>query len=259
MNRIKFLLMIYLTGGIISCSPAVSDVIGTDFLTDEIKYAKASKVQKIRIKLPENYNIEKNYPVLILLHGNGGNAYDMSEVFASYKKFPVIIAIPEGQYPKSSIAGYSWYFETNSKQLWERFDILAAESIMETVNELKNSYRCSDFYIMGFSQGASLAYMTGLLFPQKIKGVAAIGGILPEIDIAGSTIKSTHIENAKYLKLLIARGISDPLVEKKIYDQQVEFFKSHKFSLMEYEYQGGHNLSQEIILKIFQWIITISN
>lgn len=249
MNIYIALIMLFYTPGC-NQSPVTP---GTPGANDKYIVSKVQRLQTMIVKLPDNYNPAETYPVLFALHGNGGDAAGLASLFNEYSQAPVIIAVPQGLYSKYS-GGYSWFFETNDKDLWEAGDPLTVDNITSHITELKSKYKIGKVYIFGFSQGASVAYMTGLKNPTVVRGIAAVGGSLPDIDVKGSIITSAEVNNAVGLKVLIARGTGDPLASRDSYDRQVDFFKTRNFTLTNFQYMGAHELNNEILGRIFLWI-----
>jgi phospholipase/carboxylesterase len=225
-------------------------------ITDSSLLLKSSKVQHVFIKFPKNYDNSIENRLLIVLHGNGGTAKDILSVFNNSEPGNILLVFPEGQYPKivNGSLGFSWYYETNEKEIWEFADKYSVENLIEIMNELSSRYKISQTYVLGFSQGASLAYMTGLSYPEIVTGAIAIGGLLPEINNNGSILTSDNVRNARNLRLLIARGNNDKLITKKQFNVQRKFFEENEFDVLSLEYDGGHFLTDELLNEIFEWI-----
>lgn len=122
---------------------------------------KADNLQKVILQFPENFDPEKEYPLLVVLHGNGGAARRIASVFSPFSKEDVILVFPEGQYPKMTMGsvGYSWYLQTKDKSIWEIADKLSITNVHEVIKAINTKYKINKNFVFGFSQGASLAYM----------------------------------------------------------------------------------------------------
>lgn len=225
-------------------------------ISDSSLLLKSLKIQHVFIKFPKNFDNYINNRLLVVLHGNGGTAKDILSVFNNSEPGKVLLVFPEGQYPKivNGSLGFSWYYETNDKEIWEFADKYSVENLIEIINEITSRYKINQTYVLGFSQGASLAYMTGLSHPEIVTGAIAIGGLLPEINNNGSIITSDNVRNARNLKLLIARGNNDKHVTKKQFNLQRKFFEENEFDVLSLEYDGGHFLTDELLSEIFEWI-----
>jgi predicted esterase len=208
---------------------------------------------KYILLLPDNYDSTKTYPLFVALHGNGGDAAGFSNLFKVFKNLPVIFALPQGQFARLD-GGYSWYFETNDREMWESTDFLASDLVYETILDVKAKFKISDVYLFGFSQGASVAYMTGFKHPVGITGIAAVGGGLPAIDVKGSVVKLENLTNALKIKILVARGLDDPYARRTGYDYQVKFLKEKNFAVKDFQYTGKHEITYELMDKVFEWM-----
>jgi len=209
--------------------------------------------QRVLLKLPRGYDEKKKYTLLIALHGNGGNAEGLSPAFNSFRDEQIMVALPHGGYPKSN-GGYSWFYETGDRSVWEKKDMLSVSRVVEVISEVASLYPIEKAYVLGFSQGVTLAYMTGLRNPSLVAGVAAIAGIMPEIDSQGAIIHAVDIEKAKSVRMFIARGTSDGLVKRRHFIYQKDYFINKGYVVTSCEFQGGHTLTNELLGKLLEWL-----
>jgi len=209
--------------------------------------------QRVLLKLPHGYVENHQYPLLVALHGNGGSAEGLSPAFNGFRDEPMIVALPQGGYPLPQ-GGYSWFYKTADRSIWEKEDILSVSRIVDAISEAASLYPIKKVYVLGFSQGASLAYMTGLLNPSLVAGVAAIAGIMPEIDGSGAILHAVDIEKAKGVRMFIARGTGDGLVERRHLTSQYDYFSSRGYVATTCEFQGGHTLTTELLGKLLEWL-----
>jgi len=209
--------------------------------------------QQVLLKLPRGYDAKKKYPLLVALHGNGGSAEGLSPAFNGFRDKQILIALPQGGYPKAN-GSYSWFYETSDRSAWEAEDRISVSRVVEAISEIAASYPIEKVYLFGFSQGVSLAYMVGLLHPSLAAGVAAISGIMPEIDKEGSILHAADILKAKNVRIFIARGTSDGLLERRHLTSQNEYFIDKGFAVTLCEFQGGHTLTSELMGRVLEWI-----
>jgi phospholipase/carboxylesterase len=209
------------------------------------------------LKLPQGYDSTRTYPLLVALHGNGGTAGGLAPAFTPLAGDSILVLVPQGEHPGPS-GGYSWFLLTSDRGLWVRFDTQSVEHVLALASAVGSRYRVGKLFVLGFSQGASLAYMIGLRNPARVSGVLAIGGLLPEIDQEGSIVHAHHIAEAQGLKIFLARGKDDPLVSHDSYESQREFFLSNGYAVSAYEYAGGHALTDDLMGQVRQWLATNS-
>ncbi len=122
------------------------------------------------------------------------------------------------------------------------------------ISEIGARHRTGKIFVLGFSQGASLAYMVGLRNPSVVTGVLALSGRMPEVDREGSIVHAEHIEAARDVKMFIARGTSDAAVGRQVFTTQRDFFLSNGYSVTSFEYAGGHYLTPELLSAVWEWL-----
>ena len=205
------------------------------------------------LKLPESYDSSRTYPLLVALHGNGGTSAGFAPLFSSLARASVLVAVPQGEYRKPA-GGYSWFFETSDRSLWEEYDTRSVAGVVALISDLRARYPIGNVFVLGFSQGASLAYMTGLRNPSLVSGVLAISGYLPEIDREGSIVHAQDVVNARNVEIFVARGTSDSLVSRQAYTVQRDYLVTNGYSVTEFEFAGAHYLTEDLLFRVLQWL-----
>jgi phospholipase/carboxylesterase len=205
------------------------------------------------LKLPAGYDSSRNYTLLVALHGSGGTAAGLAPTFLSLARASVFVAVPQGEY-RISAGGYSWFYLTSDRSLWEEYDTRSVGGVVTLIADIRARYRIGRVFVLGFSQGASLAYMTGLRNPSLVSGILAISGYMPEIDGVGSIVHAQDVADARNVNIFVARGGSDDLVSRQTYTAQRDFFASNGYSVTAYEFAGGHYLTDELLGQVLQWL-----
>jgi phospholipase/carboxylesterase len=225
----------------------------------EALYIKTSKLLELRIKLPRKFSPSLKYPLLIGLHGNGGNPEQiLATMNQALKNEALILAAPQGAYPNfPQLRGqhFSWEIQTRDRELWKIADPLAVENIYETVQLLKKKYPISEVYILGFSQGAAFAFLSGFKYPGLAAGIISIGGLFPETDTEFSILKTEEIESGKKIRVFIAQGLKDPSFPAGTAVRNAEKLKKYGYAVEYLEYDGGHEITPELLNKIYSWMI----
>jgi len=209
--------------------------------------------QRVLLKLPNGFDSKKKYPLIVGLHGHGGDAAGFATAFSGFRDQPVLIAVPQGEYQTAG-GGWSWYLKTEDRSLWEAADSVTVARVVDAISEIAATYPVEKIFVFGFSQGASLAYMVGLRNPSLIAGVAAVSGYLPEIDEQGALLHVAEIAKAKKVRIFVGRGVSDNLVSREEYTRQVEYLSKAGFVVTTYEFQGGHTLTGMLMARMWKWL-----
>ncbi len=222
-------------------------------------YFKCSKMTKCRILLPERLDRESGVPLLIALHGNGGNAESMAQIWKSFRDPEFILAAPEGAYPVRYPAGsrqdqYSWEIRVQDEELWKEADPLIEESIVEIARRICTLHKISDVYLLGFSQGAAYAYVTGIKHPDIFRGILCFGGALPQRDKPYSLLSDQHIKLGKNLRVFISHGKADPLAPFNRALEAKELLQSRGYKVTWSEFDGGHELPASVLREAAEWI-----
>lgn len=153
----------------------------TDYNIDFTKFysEKVSEDMSYFALLPKDYDKNKEYPVLILLHGVNDQAKFWNEkaklgeiyykLLDEKKIKPMILVLPE-----SGDEGRSWY--TNwYKQANKKYEDYFMEDFF---HELKKRYKTKEFSICGFSMGGYGALKLSLKNLDKFISVSSLAGAI---------------------------------------------------------------------------------
>lgn len=238
---------------------AVKDIEKRFESIGEKGYVESSSMHPYRIRFPENYDASKSYPLLVGMHGMGGNAEGFISQYDKLDDPQVIYVAPEGQYPLSMHIGPQWYTRSWSmtsagKKAWKASDTMVQDYILKTIKQVSKEYKVSDVYLMGFSQGAVYAYTIGLKNPEMISGVIGFSGYLMEIDGDNSILSHQDIEEGKDLRLYIAHGVDDAAIKVETAREMQDMFKSKGFDLTYTEFEGRHDIKADVFNDAVRWM-----
>ena len=192
---------------------------------------------------------EKN-PTIILIHGYGSNAEDLFSFAPYLPKSHTIIAL---QAPLSmGYRSYAWYplgmnqtgtVTSDVDQAWKVVDLL-----LENIEALSEEHTLDpdDISLFGFSQGAILSWALAFKYPEKVRRIIALSGLIHE---------SVPMEKKPEFLAYAAHGIEDTVIR---IDQAREYILplSQKYEEIEYhEFNDGHTVSHENFTALMEWII----
>lgn len=107
-------------------------------------------------------------------------------------------------------------------------------------------------YLLGFSQGATLAYSIGLTAPARLRGIIAIGGrVLPEI-----AAQAAPMSALRHLTLLIQQGSNDPALPLECARATRDLFVELGVMLGYREYTAAHELNAAMMADACEFLST---
>jgi len=179
------------------------------------------------------------HPVFLMLHGWTGDENSMW-VFAGRLPAETIQLAPRGLF-ESPWGGYGWY--PSLPQGWPRIDDFQP-AIDQIEGLLKPEYfpsaNLNSIRLVGFSQGAALAYSMAITYPERIKAVAGLSGFVP--DGVEDIIDDLPLNDKQ---LFVSHGTRDQLVPVERARQSVELLKRAGAQVTYCERQAGHKLSAD--------------
>ncbi|MDF7807572.1 alpha/beta fold hydrolase [Pontiellaceae bacterium B12219] len=116
--------------------------------------------------------------------------------------------------------------------------------------ERTSGIRADQIVLAGFSQGAAVAYHTGLRYTAPLAGIIALSGYIPVPSDDGSA----YPEANRTIPILVGHGTRDQVVPPVLAEQAVEHLKQKGFSCRFTTYEMEHSVCPEEIEDIATFI-----
>lgn len=177
------------------------------------------------------------HPLILLLHGWTGDEDSMWVFTARLPKNAIWLA-PRGLYLAPG-GGYGWHLHTQNGFPWVDDFQNAIEALLELLTE--TNFPQADLgavHMVGFSQGAALAYAFALQHPAKVAKLAGLSGFLPQ---GASALARNRPLLGK--RVFIAHGTQDDLVPIHLARQAAEILEQAGAQVSFCEDDVGHKLS----------------
>ena len=195
-----------------------------------------------KIIKPENNNIQN---AVILLHGYGGDADDISAITLNWKRFlPETIFLCPNGHEKCPINpnGFQWFDLENNNQAYIIEESIKAEKKLNFfINEIKSKYNLnnSKICISGFSQGCMMSINLGLTTEENYNCIVGFSGkIINQQDLIKRKISNT--------KMLLLHGDLDEVVSPTYLLEAKDFLIRNKISVETKILKNcGHNIPIE--------------
>ena len=182
-------------------------------------------------------------PLLVLLHGKGANEEDLFTLAGHFDPRFVVISL---RAPHEMAPGYyRWYERKDSPQgsVFNEDEIEASRLfLMQAIDEAVIACDAdpSQVFVLGFSQGASMALALALTMPHRLRGVVSIAGRLVPLALP-------HTMNAAALAVLLQHGQQDEVVAFAETVAASARFTALGIKQQLQEYQAGHTVTPNML------------
>ena len=211
-----------------------------------------AELSLIHITRPSS--LEKNAPLLIMLHGYGSDENDLFSFASELPKELFIISVraPYAMQP----FGNAWFtinFDAEQGK-WSDNDQAkqSRDLIAKFIDEAVSTYPVNNdnVSLLGFSQGTVLSYAVALTYPEKVKNVIALSGYINK-DI----LPKNFNDNAySHLDFYCSHGSVDQVIPVAWARQNSPFLKAHNIKHVYSEFQVGHGVAPQNFYDFKDWI-----
>lgn len=197
---------------------------------------------------------------IVFLHGFGERSERYVE-HANRFKFPTgfgaRFVIPQAPLRESTLklgkqmhAWLDWIDVKNRVPMRDTVDE-SSRSIEALIEAEKNSgYPSERIFLVGFSQGGSMALHTALRYPEPLGGVAVLSSYCPTLDSLDSERSAAN----QHIPMYLAQGMSDkvitPEMGMKARDRLIELGYRPRWT----EYDMGHEIGDQELADLSSWI-----
>jgi phospholipase/carboxylesterase len=182
----------------------------------------------------------------VMIHGRKGNE-DVMWVFRKAVPRPWLLLAPRAPFVEDY--GYSWQLPGGSAWAdWSELDEGAAK-LVKFVRALPRLYNADPtrIYLMGFSQGAAVAFAAALLQPDLVRGIVSLVGFAPKLQT------TPNFRPLDKLPVFMAAGTHDTTIPLDLAQQSAELLKSLGADLTYREYDTGHKLTARGMKDLIRW------
>ena len=173
---------------------------------------------------------------IIGLHGWTGDEHVFEPVAKMMNIDDAQWFFPRAPYKADSGKGYSWFSGTDETG-WD------IEKTRVGIHQLLTDVRSNGFspkniFLIGFSQGASLAMEIALRLPFAIGGIVPIAGFIKFRD----TLSNEATKESKATPVLLLHGNQDEIIHVIASEKAHDFFKERGNPVYFKRYDGGHKI-----------------
>ncbi len=217
----------------------------------KLDYYEARALFLCPVHLPADYAPQRSYPLVIGLHGYASSPERFHSIYYAFDDPQFIYAAPQAPYPlpMGNSLGFSWFTGDDDEETVEESVRLAEQHVIDLIAQLKAQYNVGDVYLLGFSQGGCLAYVTGIKHHELFKGLICFACWFDPEWFDAETIAA-----AADLPLLIAHAEDDTAVEFSKGEAARDQLEAYGFDIVFLPFTGGHTLTAEALKQVEAWI-----
>ncbi len=163
--------------GVLSGCEKIKPYLGSQIRNEFVHSAEMKKSLPLVMVVPQNYdeagNAKKRYPVVILLHGYGGNAAQWQKITDLTKlanRYNVLLACPDG-------GKDSWYFDS-PQDPDSRYESHIMKNVITFIDSSYRTLGAQGRAISGLSMGGHGALRFISLYPDSFIAAGSMSGIL---------------------------------------------------------------------------------
>lgn len=204
-------------------------------------------------------SINKNAPLLLLLHGYGSNEEDLFSFAPEISKEIFIVSVRAPyDLPPQGAAWYAINFDATGSKFSDNDQ--ARKSMMkitQLIEDLKTTYSINpdNINVLGFSQGAILSYGLSLSQPGLFSNVVAMSGYINEDLIAGRDgLKVRFRESEIKTNYFISHGVVDQVIPLQWAKEAPKIMQEINADYVFKEYPIGHGVSRDNFYDMKEWL-----
>lgn len=205
----------------------------------------------VRTFLPVGYEPRYPYPLLVLLHGQGGNEEQMLRLAPrlSRRNFICIslratVCLGAGRHG----LGWSW-------GRGEHADLIE-DYVLRAAEQTRRRYHVHSerIYLAGIGEGATTAYRLGLTIPEQLGGVVSLNGAMPRVNRP-----LLRLPELRSLRVFIAHGIANSVVPLSLARADQRLLNAAGLDVEMHTYPTTQKLHPDMLRDLNRWVIEYCN
>ncbi|KAA0550425.1 alpha/beta hydrolase [Bacillus sp. BGMRC 2118] len=187
---------------------------------------------------------EANAPVLLLLHGTGGNERDLLPLANMIAPHASVLGV-RGNVLEN---GMPRFFKRLAEGVFDEEDlILRTNELQQFLDEMaeKYSFNRNNLVALGYSNGANIAASLIYHFKNTLRGAILFHAMVP--------LRGINVPDLSETPVFIGAGKYDPLIPQPETKELIEVLRMANSSVQEFWTEGGHELRREEVDEAKKW------
>lgn len=216
----------------------------------EMQYLESKSINKFRLKLPDDYNQNKKYPLVVGLHGYAGNQDQFVRLWKHFFIPQFIFASPQAPYhiPIGKMEEYRWFIEESGEEIVQKSRDVSDNFVLDVISKTRRNYDVGNVYLLAFHDGVEIAMDLAVKYPKMIKGLILLNGRLDT-----TMFSKKQLEKANKIKVLmtIAEKNQDHRRENKIIYNKL---KEAGFEITTHSIKQEDTLTKPTLTVVQNWL-----
>ena len=192
-------------------------------------------------------------PLLVMLHGYGSNEKDLISLAPGLDRRLQVISPQAPLHLGNEM--YGWFpieFTPQGITVDREAASRSRDLLAGFIRELIATYRPAGgkVFLMGFSQGAVMNYLTAFSTPELLHGVIALSGQLPDT----RPEKASATEALKSLPFLVVHGLYDDVLAVEKGREAGNWLKANVADITYREYPMAHQIDDNAFAVVSAWL-----
>lgn len=204
----------------------------------------------VRMFLPNGYEPNYPYPLLVMLHGKGGDEEKIIKLAPKISRRNFVCLSLRGPRPvieQELMTGFSWGLGNNLEAMTEDY-------IFRSVENARRQFHIHSerIFLVGFCEGASQAYKVGLAHPDRFAGVASLNGLIPTGGRPLARLKELRGKN-----IFHAHGLVNSVASLNQATKDVRLMQTAGMNVISRTYPTNHRIHIDMLRDLNSWIVDL--
>jgi phospholipase/carboxylesterase len=201
----------------------------------------------VRLFVPSDYQPKYAYPLVVLLHGNGGDEDTAARLVPQLSRRNYIAACPRG----GKVLGPGYTGRPGFG--WDETDSRLERYLLGIHSHVRRAFHVHSerVYLVGVGEGAAVAYHLGLAVSDRLAGIVALNGSMPD-----SVVRPLARSNsARGLRVFIGHGEHNPVVPVSTARKAARSLNSAGADVRFQTYSTLHRIDDAMLRDVNRWIM----
>ena len=202
--------------------------------------------------VPDGYDPEARYPLVIMLHGFGANMADLAGLAPAINSTGYVYACPNAPIAFNLGFGQTGYGWMPPRGQATPENVGNAERLLgEFFDEVAQGFQVAPgrAVLLGFSQGGGMTYRCGLQRQDMFCGLAALSATFPDPEELEARLPGACAQS-----IFIAHGRYDSMVSLDSGVKARRFLEEAGYSPEYHEYDMAHEIRPEVVDDLKSWL-----